>query len=152
MDIVKSIAALLTPLLEREKLSLYDIEIVGGATKAIIRVYIDSPSGITHETCSKVSRHLSTLMEVEEVVPGEYLLEVSSPGLTRALKKPEHFSKSIGKLMKINFRNTYEGAKSIVAKLISEEDGIFTAEEIPGNRIYKFKYDDVAKARLEFEE
>jgi len=152
MDLIASITTLLTPYLEKEKLSLYDIEIVGGQANTIVRVFIDCETGVTHKACAKVSQHLSTLMDVEETIPGEYVLEVSSPGLTRALKKPEHFRKSIGKLAKINFRVTFEGPKSIIGKIVGEEDGVFMVKQISNSQIFKFRFEDVAKARLEFEE
>jgi ribosome maturation factor RimP len=81
---------------------LYDIEFVGAHQGRTLRVYIDKDEvgGASIEDCSKVSRGLNEILDAQDIIPGgEYLLEVSTPGLERTLREPWHFEKAIGKLI-----------------------------------------------------
>lgn len=84
----------------REGCYLYDIEFVGGQTGRVLRVTIDKAGegGVSIDDCSNVSRGLNLLLDVEDVIPGgAYSLEVSSPGLERALKEPRHYVMAVGR-------------------------------------------------------
>ena len=71
-------------------LEVVEVEMRGGGKARMLRIYIDKPEGVTHEDCANFSREVSTILDVEDAVPGgSYLLEVSSPGLDRKLTKPE---------------------------------------------------------------
>ncbi len=155
LNTIKKLAA---PFLGREGLILYDLEISSG-NKPIIRFYIDRVGGINHGDCANVSRHLSALIEVENVFPASYVLEVSSPGLTRKLKKPEHFEKSSGSLARLIFKLEYDGPKEVrgVIELVREsvgetsESGRFRIVRKDDGQIFDFDFDDVASAKLELE-
>jgi ribosome maturation factor RimP len=149
-NVIQKVSEILNPFLEKEGLSLYDIDLAGGTRKKILRIFIDRETGVTHDDCVRVSGHLSTLLDVEDIFSEEYLLEVSSPGLTRKLKKPEHFRKSIGMWAKVVFKNSFNGPSVAVGKLASKNDEIFTIESADGE--LEFRFEDVARARLEFEE
>ena len=69
-------------------LELVEVEFRGGGKSRLLRIFIDKPGGVTHEDCANLSREVSTILDVEDVVPGSYLLEVSSPGLDRKLSRP----------------------------------------------------------------
>ena len=98
MDIIKKTEELVSPILEEHGFSLYDIEYIDENREKILRVYIDKDDGITSDDTALVCRFLSDRIDKEKSFINEaYTLEVSSPGITRALKKPEHFIKSIGK-------------------------------------------------------
>ena len=93
MDLEK-VEAVIRPAIEGSGFQLYDIEFSG----RILRVTIDKPDGVGINDCADVSRLLNPLLDVEELVPGgKYELEVSSPGLDRALRRPEHFQSVMGK-------------------------------------------------------
>lgn len=159
LNTVKNLAA---PFLDREGLTLYDLEISGG-NKPIIRFYINRMGGINHGDCANVSRHLSALIEVENVFPTSYVLEVSSPGLTRKLKKPEHFEKSAGSLARLIFKVEYDGPKEVrgvieltqgsAQELVGETGtrGRFKIVREDDGKNFEFDFDDVASARLELE-
>lgn len=151
-DLIEKIASILAPLLEREKLLLYDLEIAGGKGSKQLRVYIDKEGGITHDHCVEVSRHLSAVLEVEDLFAGAYTIEVSSPGLTRKLTKPEHFEKSIGKLARITFKKTFNGPSVFIGRLSRDKERLFAATDESANKTVTFNFDNVAKAKLEFEE
>ena len=88
----------------REGCVLYDVEFVGAMTGRTLRVYIDRADGqgVSITDCSNVSRGLNLLLDVEDVVPGgRYSLEVSSPGMERHLRRPEHFEKAIGQTIHV---------------------------------------------------
>ena len=87
----------------REGCDLYDVEILGGGSNRILRVYIEKPgNSATVEDCSNVSRGLNLLLDVEDIVPGgAYSLEVSTPGLERTLKQRWHFERAIGKTVMV---------------------------------------------------
>jgi len=119
----------------REGCYLYDIEFVGGQGGRILRVTIDKEGagGASIEDCSNVSKGLNLLLDVEDVIPGgAYSLEVSSPGLERALKEPRHFEKAVGKqisvktfqpLLQFNENRPELGkAKQIQGALLSYDD------------------------------
>ncbi|MGB5346901.1 MAG: ribosome maturation factor RimP, partial [Woeseia sp.] len=82
----------LEPSIERLGYELSDIEAKLGGRDGVLRVFIDRPEGIGLEDCEAVSRQISALLDVEDPLPGRYVLEVSSPGLDRRLTKPEHFA------------------------------------------------------------
>lgn len=91
----------LEKLLEGCGVALYDTEIASENGRQIYRVYITKSSGVNLEDCEAVSKLLSPIYDVMPPVSGDWVLEVSSPGLERKLSKPEHFAKSISEMVKI---------------------------------------------------
>ena len=87
---------LLEPIIEDLGYELICLELAGGDSDRILRIYIDAENGIGLEDCEKVSREVSATMDVDDPMPGNYYLEVSSPGLDRPLTKPEHFEQFSG--------------------------------------------------------
>src|SRR4051794_22334246 len=90
------------PLLLAEGLELVDVEYVREREGYILRLFIDKPGGgVGLEDCTKASHAVDTVLDVEDFIPNEYHLEVSSPGLNRPLTRPEHFAKAVGKKVKV---------------------------------------------------
>ena len=101
---VEKIKGLAQEVCQREGCNLYDIEFVGSGRHRVLRIFIeaDSTEPVTVEQCANVSRGMSLQLDVEDVIPGgQYELEVSSPGLERALKQKWHFEKAIGKTVSV---------------------------------------------------
>jgi ribosome maturation factor RimP len=97
-------------IVENEGFSLYDIETVNDCDNMVYRVYITSPNGVDVDSCSKISRLISPLLDVEEPLKGAYFFEVSSPGIERKLKNIEHCKASIGENIKFKSDGEkYEG-------------------------------------------
>ena len=95
----------------------------------MLRVFIDKPAGVTHEDCAEFSRELGTILDVEDVVPGNsYLLEVSSPGLDRKLFRPVDFERFTGSRIKLTTRNPMNGNRHFEGKLESFENGRITLD------------------------
>ena len=116
------LAKLLEPTVERLGYELADLEVRLGNKGGLVRVTIDKPDGIDLEDCEKVSLAVSALLDVEDPVPGNYNLEVSSPGLDRKLTKMEHFQRFAGETVKVQMRFPIEGRRRFRGTLVSTDD------------------------------
>ena len=116
------LAKLLEPTVERLGYELADLEVRLGNKGGLVRVTIDKPDGIDLEDCEKVSLAVSALLDVEDPVPGNYNLEVSSPGLDRKLTKMEHFQRFEGETVKVQMRFPIEGRRRFRGTLVSTDD------------------------------
>jgi len=137
-----------------------DLEILGGGGHTLLRITIDTlgdhsqgsgdrPGGITMDDCAAFSRDMSALLDVENPIKGRFTLEVSSPGLDRLLKKPRHYEKNLGKLVKVVPRQMVAGRNFLVGRLLAaDEDAIRLSVE--GEEVV-IPLDQVKKARLELE-
>ena len=113
-------------------LEVVDVEMRGGGKSRTLRITIDKPEGVTHEDCSLVSRDVSTILDVEDVVPGaSYTLEVSSPGLDRKLVRPEDYQRFMGSRLKLMTHDPVNGNRHFEGRLQSFEAGKLTLETIP---------------------
>ena len=106
-----------------EGLHLVDVELKGGNSNALLRVYIDKAAGVSHADCQLVSEQLSALLDVEDLFPGRYVLEVSSPGLDRKLTKPTDFSYFVGRRARLVLRNAVGDQKVLEGRLAGFENG-----------------------------
>tara|TARA_R110002096_G_scaffold209791_3_gene396968 strand:- start:5790 stop:6242 length:453 start_codon:yes stop_codon:yes gene_type:complete len=113
---------LLEPSVERLGYELADLEMRLSGKGGLIRLTIDQPEGIDLDDCEKVSHAVSALLDVEDPVPGNYNLEVSSPGLDRKLTKVEHFQRFEGETVKITMRFPIEGRRRFRGTLVSSDD------------------------------
>ena len=116
------LAKLLEPTIERLGYELADLEVRLGSKGGLVRIFIDKPEGIDLDDCEKVSRAVSALLDVEDPVPGNYNLEVSSPGLDRKLTKVEHFQRFEGETVKVQMRFPIEGRRRFRGTLVSADD------------------------------
>ena len=102
---------LITPILDRMGFELWDVEYVKEGQEMYLRVAIDKPGGVTIDDCVSVSRKLSDALDENDPTDDAYILEVSSPGLGRRLKKDREFEKSIGREVDIKFYKPVDGVK-----------------------------------------
>ena len=116
------LAKLLEPTVERLGYELADLEVRLGGKGGLVRVFIDKPEGIDLDDCEKVSLAVSALLDVEDPVPGNYNLEVSSPGLDRKLTKIEHFQRFEGETVKVQMRFPIEGRRRFRGTLVASND------------------------------
>lgn len=124
-EIEKKTEELLLPILEKNNFDLWDVEYVKEGKELYLRAYIDKEGGIMIDDCVEVSRELSDLLDLHDYIDDEYILEVSSPGLGRTLKKPREFDKSMGKMVDIKLYKALDGQKEYSGFLES-----YTEEEI----------------------
>ncbi|MEO1247900.1 MAG: ribosome maturation factor RimP [Pseudomonadota bacterium] len=108
---------LIEPSVERLGYELVDLEVRLGGRSGVVRIFIDQAEGIGLDDCEKVSRAVSALLDVEDPLPGQYDLEVSSPGLNRKLTKAAHFERFTGEEVKVEMRFPIEGRKRFRGRL-----------------------------------
>ena len=113
---------LLEPAIGRLGYELTDLEVRLSGQGGLLRLTIDKPDGIDLDDCEKVSHAVSALLDVEDPVPGNYNLEVSSPGMDRKLTKVEHFQRFEGETLKVSMRFPIEGRRRFRGKLMSSND------------------------------
>ncbi len=114
-------------------LELVDVELRGGGKARMLRIVIDKPAGVTHEDCANLSREVSTILDVEDVVPGSsYLLEVSSPGLDRELFRAADYERFTGSLVKLTTRQPVNGNRHFEGRLEKFSGGPADAGLEPG--------------------
>src|ERR1041384_593723 len=100
-ETLAKVRTLAAPLAAQEGLELVDVEFGGGGGRQTLRLYIDKPGGVSLDDCTSVSRAVSAALDVEDPLEGAYDLEVSSPGLDRPLRTPEHFEKYKGSKVRV---------------------------------------------------
>lgn len=119
---------LLTPIVERYGVEIYDVEYVKEGSDWYLRAYIDKPEGVNIQDCENVSRALSDALDVEDFIADAYILEVSSPGLGRQLKKDKHLEKSIGEEVEIKLYKAVDKQKEFSGILVGFDADVITLE------------------------
>ncbi len=142
---VPHIEELLLPGAETLGLELVAVELSGGDT-SIVRIYIDTPNGVTVDDCAKASRQFSAILDVEDPISNKYTLEVSSPGMDRPLAKPAHFRAVVGQDVKIKMTTLVNGRRRFTGELIEASDE-FAVVEVDGEQS-ELPYSDMDRARL----
>ena len=140
---------ILIPIVEEAGVTIYDVEYVKEGSDWYLRVYIDKEGGVNINDCEVVNRALSAKMDELDFIDDAYILEVSSPGLGRTLKKERHFEKSIGQEVEVKTYKAIDKEKQFVGILQSYEDGVITIET--EKKEMKFEKADVASVRLTFD-
>jgi len=148
-NIISNVKELLEPILYENNLELFDIEFKGLGNKGVLRVFIDKEKGVTVDDCAHTSRELGRLLEVHDVIPGSYTLEISSPGLTRPLKKPSDYLRFKGKTVKIRTLEKVEDKKVFKGKLLDFIDETVSIETDGAK--YLIPYKNIEKANLELD-
>ncbi|MBR4543744.1 MAG: ribosome maturation factor RimP [Lachnospiraceae bacterium] len=110
-------------------IDIYDVEYVKEAGEFYLRVYIDKPGGVTIDDCETVSRAFSDKIDEADPIPDAYILEVSSPGLGRKLKKDRHFEKSLGEKVEIKLFEAMDGSKEFTGVLKSYDADSITVSD-----------------------
>lgn len=140
-------AALAAPIAAEQGCGIWDVEYVKEAGSWYLRVYLDRPEGVTIDHCEAVSRALSDKLDEADPIEGSYILEVSSPGADRVLRKPEHFARFLGEKVEVRLYRPRDGARSLVGELLGrEEDGAVTLRT--GGETVAIPGQDIAQVRL----
>ena len=147
-SIVSQVWELAAPLVADEGLEIFDIEFRReGRGGWVLRLYLDKEGGPNLEDLTRVSRQLGDLLDVHNVPQRAYTLEVSSPGVNRLLKRPEHFTRFLGKKIRVRTRDRIEGRRTFLGLLKeTTQDGIVVSQEkeevyIPHGMIEKANYE-----------
>jgi ribosome maturation factor RimP len=137
---------MMTPIADRLSLKIYDVEFVKEGEEYYLRVYIDKDGGVTIDDCEAASRALSDELDKEDFISEAYILEVSSPGLGRTLKKERHYLNSLGQEVEIKTYKPIDGLKEFTGILKDYKDGTVMIETDAG--VMNFTADMIAKASL----
>ena len=146
MDTLK-IEALAGEVARDMSLSLFDVEIAREGPRTILRVFVEREVGVPLSDIVTFSRRFGAILEVEDPTDGPYVLEVSSPGVTRRLRRPEHFERSLGKRVRVNLLAPREGRRHLVGELSAcDGEGI---EVVADGTPYRVPYGEIRKANLD---
>ncbi|MBZ5543451.1 MAG: ribosome maturation factor RimP [Acidobacteriia bacterium] len=130
-----------------EGLILFDLELKGGRSNQLLRVYIDKRDGVSHADCQLVSEQLSAILDVEDLIPWSYVLEVSSPGLNRQLIKPSDFTYFAGRRARLVLREPVGAQRVIEGKLAGYEGGRVRLD-LGEAGVNEFELSNISKAKL----
>ncbi len=153
MATIDRIRELIAPIIDAEEVELYDLEYNGG----ILRVFVDDPervlgdtnTGIDISVVRRISRSISHMLDEVDPISGRYTLEVSSPGLERALRTPDHYRKAMGSVVKIKTNPNVDGDRRATGELVAFDDDGFELSIDGETR--RFAYGDIANSRTVFE-
>lgn len=125
---------------------LVDVEFGSGGGNGRLRLYIDCEGGVNLSDCTRVSHQVSALLDVEDPISGRYVLEVSSPGMNRTLRTPEHFKRYLGSRVKVKLKSLYGGRKRFTGELIGIDDEAVTVT-VDGQAV-RLPLEEIHKAQL----
>jgi len=139
-------------------LEILDVELVGGGKARMLRVFLDKPgagndplAGVTHEDCANFSREFGTILDVEDVMPGSYTLEVSSPGLDRKLVKAADFARFTGSRVRLMTRDPVNNLRHFEGRLERFENGRLTLDLSVASHKSRKKMGDAAGKKIEID-
>jgi ribosome maturation factor RimP len=148
-ETLDKIALLVRPIVQESSLELVEVEFQPSGKRWLLRVYIDREEGVSIADCERVSRELDRVLDVEDVIDHPYTLEVSSPGLTRALKRREDFERYKGRACRIITTLAIEGRNEFKGKIVEVAgEDVDVTDERGGHRI---PLNAIKRANLEFE-
>ena len=146
---VERVWRLAAPLAAREGMEIIDIEFrrEGGRSGRVLRLYLDKEGGPNMDDISRVSHALSDVLDSDNAIETAYTLEVSSPGINRPLRRPEHFSRFLGKRIRVRTRDMIDGRRSFLG-VLSEvaEHGIKLAQD---GKEYSILFSMIEKSNYE---
>ena len=147
---ISRIEELIQPLLEAQGVELVETAYIRPRRgRSTLRLFLDRPGGITLEELARVSRVVGELLDVHDLIPGSYHLEVSSPGLTRALKKPEDYQRYAGRLVRLITRAPWAGRQVHRGILQGLENDRVCLQE--GEELFLIPLAEIARARLDLD-
>lgn len=150
-SIAEKAEALLIPILEEFNFELWDVEYVKEGSDYYLRAYIDKEGGITIDDCVDVSRKFSDVLDTNDYIEDAYILEVSSPGLGRQLKKDREFEKSIGRDVILRTYKPIDGCKEFEGRLKAFDKENITLEVNENERVIKRAEAALVKLAVDFD-
>jgi len=147
--LLQEVREVVEPILESQGFELVDLEYQRESQGWVLRIYLDREGGVSLDDCAGVSHEVGAILEVKDLIPSAYILEVSSPGLTRPLKKPEDFNRFRNQMVKIKLYEPLEGRRNFKGTLLGlEGDRVRVEVE---QRVYELPLQGIAKANLEID-
>jgi ribosome maturation factor RimP len=146
MSTADRVRDLVTPLLEAADLDLYDLDLTGG----VLQVLVDREGGADIAAVAKLARSISRALDEHDPIDGTYTLEVSTPGLERPLRTPDHFRRAVGSTVKVKTKPGTAGERRMEGTVASADDDAVTVTGADGSQ-RTFHYDEIERARTTFE-
>ncbi len=143
----KTIEQTVAKALEAGGVELVDLVIQNQGKKKLLQFFVDKVGGVTLDDCGELTDKIDSVLEMENLIDGAYILEVSSPGVQRVLKKPAHFKQVLTPRVKIVLKVPLEGRGFFTGVIASADDEGFTLDD--GTNQYRFAYDNIKKANLD---
>jgi ribosome maturation factor RimP len=144
----------LLPLIKDENLELVDFEFLPSGPRSLLRIYVDKPEGVTIDECAKLSRKVSDFLDMENLIPHRYSLEVSSPGLDRPLVKKEDFIRKVGEKVRVFLKEPVDGKLALIGEIKRlQEETLYLSTESEGagpsaNEEKAVPFNNVLKAKI----
>ena len=151
MGALEEVRDLAEAVARRRRLRLWDVEVAGRTGASMVRVFVDADDGIDLDTVAEVSEELSRGLDLRDPVPGRYTLEVSSPGLERTLRRPEHFALSVGRRVVVKTKTPLVGANHRIDGVIVDADDRAVGVRLDRGDVVALDYDEIKSARTVFE-
>ena len=148
--LLDKVGALAEPIAEDLGFELVDVLYTNLQGRWILRVFIDKPDGVDLGDCQKLSRELSTVLDVEDTIPGKYSLEVSSPGLDRVIKKEKDFLRFVGKKVRLRTKKPVGESRNFSATIAGVQEGGVVMEDAEGRR-WQVDFGNIERANLVIE-
>lgn len=147
--IVEEVTELVEPVLEDLGFEVVDVVYASKSGRWVLQLFIDKQGGVTIDDCASVSREIGDLLDVHDIIPSEYVLEVSSPGLDRPLKRRKDFRWATGRTVKIRTLEPKEGRRNFTGRLDRLEGDVLTL--LVNGAEVSLSLEDVEKANLVYE-
>lgn len=147
--VLGQVIEIIEPILVEMDFELVDIEYLSEYGRRVLRIYVDTENGITLDDCALVSREIGDLLDIKDIFQHGYVLEVSSPGLDRPLRKEEDFTRAVGKRVKVRTLVPVEGRRNFTGCLRDYRDGVLYIEVQDG--LVSLSRQDMEKANLVYE-
>jgi len=149
-EVVSKIEEIAQRVAASDGIEVVEVEFKGSGNNQLLRISIDKPAGVSHADCELVSQQVGTILDVEDVVPGHYTLEVSSPGVERKLLKPKDYIQFQGKKAKIVLREPVEKQRHWEGVLAGLDESTVLLN-VGADRVMRFPLSQVERANLKFE-
>jgi ribosome maturation factor RimP len=146
MSTADRVREIVAPLVEAAELELYDIDLASGT----LQILVDRPGGADIGSISDLARSISRALDEHDPIAGAYALEVSSPGLERPLRTPEHFGHALGATVKVKTKPGTDGDRRVEGTVTAADDDTVTVTPVDGAP-RTLRYDDIERARTTFE-
>ena len=134
-------------LLQEESFDLWDLEIASQAGAAVLRIYVDRPPGVTLQDCAYWNKKIGRYLDAENLIQGRYVLEVGSPGIQRALTRPEHFARYVGSNLEVKLHDPRDGRRTFRGELRAAGPDSVVVED-PDVGTVSLPYAAIRKAHL----
>jgi ribosome maturation factor RimP len=143
------IAAAIEPVLATIGVDLFDVELTGSGRTRTVRVIVDRDGGVDLDTITSASERISPVLDADAGLAGPYALEVSSPGLERPLRRPEHFRRAVDETISVKARDAGGDVRRVRGRLLAVDDNGISVET--AGTTEHFRYDQITQARTVFE-